>query len=553
MNNMYFRFSRHCHSPVPRLTAGALLGLAFALLIPTSLTASNIHKVTRLGLQCRSGKQKACDELAKIAVKERDVTVRRFAVAKLTDQSLLAKIAVEDRDDGVREAALLAVMEQSLLAKVAVEATDARIRSDAMAKLTEQSALAKVAVEATDARVRTAAVAKLTEQSALARVAVEATDASTRSAAVAKLTEQSLLAKIAVEDKEASVRFVAAGRLTDRSLLAKIVVEDKDAIVRLVAAARLNNQSLLAKIAVEATDARVGSAAVSRMTDQSLLAKVAVEATDASVRSTAIAQLTDQSLLAKIAVQATDATVGSAAVSRLADQSLLAKIAVEATDASVRSAAVAAAEQVRRDFAGRDIVDLLNEKKIEIQPQGNGIQRVSLRIRRLVPHSFTVRIPAGTFFVSSNPSSQNMVTTRESKVQVVTDEWVSASVIAACANRPRHVPGSGDSFTVMRSPNQEELTKLMPVLDSAQLDTETRQAAVWIVTDNADYGDLGILVYGSGFGGSRAIREQQAARAMKICDQAGIDITLKAVWRDRQRIIAGLPDGDLKIWLDNKK
>ena len=215
---------------------------------------------------------------------------------------------------------------------------------------------------------------------------------------------------------------------------------------------------------------------------------------------------------------------------------------------------VASAQQALTEITeGRDIVDLLRERKIEVQAEGSGIERVSVRVRRLVPYPVTVRIPVGTFFVAANVSAQNMVTTEEATVRLASEEWHSVSPDAACANRPRDIPGSGDRFTIQRSPQRAELAKLMPALESARVDTETRQAAVWIVTDNADYDDLGILVASQfGFGGSRVINEQEAARAMRICDEAGIDITRKAIWRDRRRIISGLQDGDLKTWLEQR-
>jgi hypothetical protein len=91
-------------------------------------------------------------------------------------------------------------------------------------------------------------------------------------------------------------------------------------------------------------------------------------------------------------------------------------------------------------------------------------------------------------------------------------------------------------------------------LDKAQVNTETRQAAVWIVTDNADYDDLGILVASQfGFGGSRVINEPETARAMRICDEAGINITRKRIWNDKETILQGLTDGELKKWLQEKK
>ena len=175
-------------------------------------------------------------------------------------------------------------------------------------------------------------------------------------------------------------------------------------------------------------------------------------------------------------------------------------------------------------------------------------------MRRLVPYSLTARIPVGTYFVSANTSSQNMVTTAESRVRLDTEDWQDVSPDAACANRPRDIPGSDDKFTVQRSPHQAELAKLMPVLDKAGVDTETRQAAVWIITDNADYDDLGILVASqSGFGGSRVINEPETVRAMRICDEAGIDITRKRIWNDKQAILSGLTDDELKKWLEKKK
>jgi hypothetical protein len=211
----------------------------------------------------------------------------------------------------------------------------------------------------------------------------------------------------------------------------------------------------------------------------------------------------------------------------------------------------AAAQQVLADITeGRDLVDLLHEHKIEVQAQGSGIEYVSVRIRRLVSYPLTVRIPVGSCFVASSRSAQNMVTTAEGRVQLTSPEWQHVSVEAACANRPRDIPDSDDTFTVQRLPAQAELAKLMPVLNRAQVDTETRQAAVWIVTDNADYSDLGILVAGQfDFGGSRVINEEETARAMKLCDQAGIDLTRKAIWRDRHRVLSGLGEGPLKAWL----
>lgn len=136
-----------------------------------------------------------------------------------------------------------------------------------------------------------------------------------------------------------------------------------------------------------------------------------------------------------------------------------------------------------------------------------------------------------------------------------TNSWAPVSVPAACANQPRDVPGSGDSFTIRRSPDQRELQQPMPVLQKANTPFAVRQAAVWIVTDNANYNGLGTLVESFGpvaFGGTRVIKEEETARAMKICDKAGIDITRKAIWHDRDTILKGVKDANLRKWLQER-
>lgn len=78
---------------------------------------------------------------------------------------------------------------------------------------------------------------------------------------------------------------------------------------------------------------------------------------------------------------------------------------------------------------------------------------------------------------------------------------------------------------------------------------------VWIVTDNADYDDLGAQVRRSQyqvFGGDRSINEYEAAMAMKICDDTGINFTKKAIWQDRIKIVKWLKDESLRKWLELK-
>jgi len=150
-----------------------------------------------------------------------------------------------------------------------------------------------------------------------------------------------------------------------------------------------------------------------------------------------------------------------------------------------------------------------------------------------------------------------MVGTSEKIITLKDNELHTIEVPVACANHRRSIPHSDDSFYIKRSPNDKDLQKLMPVLNEANVSSKIKQAAVWIVTDDANYNDLGRLIIPNkvtlqGITGYRLIREYETVMAMKICDEAGINITTKAIWRNRRKILKGLKNEQLKIWLSDK-
>ncbi len=203
------------------------------------------------------------------------------------------------------------------------------------------------------------------------------------------------------------------------------------------------------------------------------------------------------------------------------------------------------------DRKGIDIVDALDQGKLEARTEGSGIRTVTLSVRRLTSYPLRVRIPAGSFFVA-HTRAQNMVARSATSVWLADDDWTSLEVPAACANRSRAIPASRDSFDVQRGPHQEELRRLMAKLAPSGADFPVQQAAVWIITDDADYSALGILVersLGQFFGGTRVIRESQAVRAMQLIEESGLGLQRRAIWRDRERLHASLSEGPLKRWL----
>jgi hypothetical protein len=199
-----------------------------------------------------------------------------------------------------------------------------------------------------------------------------------------------------------------------------------------------------------------------------------------------------------------------------------------------------------------DLVDLLGRRKVEVEVVGSDIETVTMRLRRTGTEPLTVSIHPGTFFESSNAGAQNMVGTASDSVNLTGGGWTTLTLAAACASRPRDIPTDSDRFAVKRLPPKSELAVAAGAVWAAHASTAVTQAAIWIVSDNADYDDLGELVESTGpsaFGGTRVINETEAAQAMRILDRAGIDLRQKRIWQDRNAIANGVKDRGLAAWL----
>ena len=215
------------------------------------------------------------------------------------------------------------------------------------------------------------------------------------------------------------------------------------------------------------------------------------------------------------------------------------------------------AKNILKDMDDRDILDLIKENKIELNTFGSGqIDNIQLKLLSLVNHGLHIIIPAGTFF-ECNGNAQNMVSTTQMNISLKSNESKIVKVPTACANLHKDIPTDKEKFSIQRSSNQKELQKLMLVLNNASIDKYVKQAATWIVTDNADYNDLGRLigtregVYYQVGGGFRVITVNKTVEAIKLCSDAGIDIKKKAIWGDCDLLYLGLDKNDsLKNWFE---
>ncbi|MDR2673518.1 MAG: WD40 repeat domain-containing protein [Opitutaceae bacterium] len=516
--------------------------------------------------------------LADIARSGADGGIRKKAIAQLADQPALAALALNDRDQSVRLEAVRRVSDQALLAGLILdEKAGQPVRIEAVSRLDDQRVLAAIAKtgdkDAAERRgiepLRLKALERLTDQQALADIAkniaremsFESQHDDTRILRVAleRIGDQAALADIATGAHPSACSAVLE-KITDQEVLTRLFRNKQAAHMRDEIVKKLTDQKLLAEVAAGEDFEHVRMDALNRLTDPPALLDLARHTKSEGIALAAVKKLDNPQTLAALAAdENANATARLWAVWRVADRELLAGIAKNAADGRVRGVAAEKLAGAAPGTAPRNITDLIKTGKLLAEISGDGIQEISVRLRKTVPWPLEVVIPAGTYFVCNNKNAQNMVSTEDVRVALAESESEkdSFSVPVACANRPKDVPDSGDRFTIGSLPNGEELAKLMASMRGKNVSYPVKQAAVWILTDNADYSDLGKLITRTSRMGEpsflatsrRTIQEPEAVAAMRLCAGAGVDIKTKAIWKEARKLHAELPAGELRDWL----
>jgi hypothetical protein len=313
--------------------------LAIIWLVPVLwLPAADLDKLAR---DCRSGKQKACDELANVVWTDGSPEVRAATLEKLTDQRQLARIAIANNYVPGRP-----------------RNWDA-LRLAAVEKLTDQAALAKIALK-TYSPVQEAALGKLTDPATLVRVAKASTSADITAVevkAVKKVTDQAALADIAKTARNPFAQKEAVLRLVDPATLTYIAMTADEAEVGREAVRKLGDQATLTAIARTALSPGVRAEAAGKLTDQATLTAIARTDSSDAVRLAALGKITDPATTIEIVKGRSDCCeFAEKAIKRLTDQAALAGIARTHSAASVRESAVGRALSLRPCSVG--IADL---------------------------------------------------------------------------------------------------------------------------------------------------------------------------------------------------
>ena len=163
------------------------------------------------------------------------------------------------------------------------------------------------------------------------------------------------------------------------------------------------------------------------------------------------------------------------------------------------------------------LLDAVKAKYVRFSAQGGSIQSSYINIENLTDMTLNLIIPAGTYLNAKSSGYQNMVLTNPYDIELNAKETYSSSVNTACMNMYRSIPHDGNSFGIAQHLDSHLLTKVIKVLNEEGIKKySVIQAAVWIVTDNANYDSMGTLH--SNYG--RVIDDEAYNEALSIVNKA---------------------------------
>jgi hypothetical protein len=211
-----------------------------------------------------------------------------------------------------------------------------------------------------------------------------------------------------------------------------------------------------------------------------------------------------------------------------------------------------------------DVLDAVNDGKVEARASYSRENTMYINLKPTSAEGVAVHVAPGIVFRSRDASYEDMIGLSVDTIILVDTTGRALRVTALSTSLRRERPKVGAAiFAIERASPNVELRKLVPFLsDTRGRSDATRQAAIWIVTDDASYDDLGVLKSVTLEGParretsrSRAIGTRAATAAMMDCANAGIDITGKRIWWDRDSIAAAFEErrgesDTLKSWLE---
>ena len=206
-------------------------------------------------------------------------------------------------------------------------------------------------------------------------------------------------------------------------------------------------------------------------------------------------------------------------------------------------------------LADYDLFDALNARLIEVEARGSDDESVSLRIRRTGTEPILITSPVGMYFQASN-GKRDMIARRDGWVILDEEGWQEWSIRTVGRQRDRDLPTSNDELMV-RPPS------IAPAVEAVLYQLQVGVVYGWEFSNplppshtcrrNRQRCGLPMQMrvtedMESEIVGPRVPPQYATAFALVFVEQAGIDVTTRRVWDDRQTIFRGLRDQGLNIW-----
>ena len=204
-------------------------------------------------------------------------------------------------------------------------------------------------------------------------------------------------------------------------------------------------------------------------------------------------------------------------------------------------------------LADHDLFDAIEARLVEVEARGAGAEAVTLRIRRTGSEPIVVTSPVAAYFDAED--GRDMIARRDGWVVLDDDGWREWTLRAVGRQRGLDPPGAGDRLAVLPPSTAPVVEDLLLEIQAGTYTVSNsptlypprtpvmEQAAVWIADGDADYASMAPQI-----AGPMLPAQYAAAFALVFVDRAGVDVTRRRVWADREAVFGRLRDQGLRIW-----
>jgi hypothetical protein len=215
------------------------------------------------------------------------------------------------------------------------------------------------------------------------------------------------------------------------------------------------------------------------------------------------------------------------------------------------------------DQSGRHILDFIDEEKINVLFNNASITNIGLTIENKCWYPIKIHIPRGTVLLTGDNNYQDMLCYMDQTIEIGSQRTKSDIMIpVVCMNLPKKIPQTGMAFIFQRQTQNIELNEFISFLshlDKDSLYTMTglyaisygiMQAAVWIITDNADDYDLQKLVTSNQYNRNsfyKTLTLWDKANAINVLYKSEIDLQSKRIRFDIDNIYTEMVDYKTKL------